>query len=452
MDLFSADFICIILPLQVLVYYNIPDFLRIYWLIIISVAFIISYNWTSVCIAFLVAIIAYTTGNRIANSKGNKRQVWLGCGVLGILILLIVANLNHKDGYFNQIHWIGLSYYGLMSISYLIDVSCNKISVIKSFFHLLIYTIFFPQLTAGPVNEPGKYLSQFDKTYRLKLSELWKASKYIIYGLFCKLVVADRLGDIIDTTINHNKPWSMAELIISSLSYSIQLYFDFSGYSHLVIGIALLFGIQMKGNFNSPYLARTTKEFWKRWHISLSDWFRTYLYIPLGGNKNQLVFPLIIFSIFSLSGLWHGFKWTFVLWGAMHAFHYLLGYYAEKFFKVRSKGLVTVLGVFQWILFLLWINLTWIVFRADSLQTLYGLLNVSLGVIGNIKLQFSFYWLIFSFVCLIIDHSNLSLNIITQSPSNRILLWKEIAFIDFWLIGIFFLAGVGPRQFLYFNF
>ena len=219
---------------------------------------------------------------------------------------------------------VGISFYTFQTLSYTIDIYRKQLKPTSSFLRFATYVAFFPQLVAGPIERAAHLLPQFDKKRKFDFNFAKSGVSLIVWGMFKKVVVADNCAFFANQIFDNATGYSSAELILGVVLFGFQIYGDFSGYSDIAIGIARLFGFDLMTNFRFPYFSRSIPEFWGRWHISLSTWFRDYLYIPLGGNRGSLLFKIRnIFIIFLISGLWHGANWTFVVWGGIHAALYL---------------------------------------------------------------------------------------------------------------------------------
>ena len=456
MDLFSAEYILFLLPVKVVVYRLLPGKWRRHWLGLISLLFLSSFGFSSTAVALLVSQITFRTAIGIAGAGGSRQKKgWVLTGILSIIGMLLLSRVLEENP--GLVYWqsVGLSYYGLMCIAYLADVYSERVDVEVSYPKMVLYTVYFPHLVAGPISRPADLLPQFHNLTLPSRKTLAIALKQILYGLFCKLVVADRMGTLVDPVLDHDGSVDFWPYVLASFGYSIQIYFDFAGYSFLVVGISRLFGLSIINNFNRPYLATTTKEFWKRWHISLTEWLRRYLYLPLGGSRDRRLFPLTIILVFCVSGLWHGFEGRYLVWAMMHAACYLLEHYlglTRVFSKMFSaRGFLYL----RWILFLSWLNLTWAVFRSDrlieALNPVGGTGFVwhafnpgSIAPLGN--------WIAVALIALVVDHAGISEKVIIGERTNNKALLQEIVFLDIWLVSLFLLGGIGSKQVLYFNF
>lgn len=268
--------------------------------------------------------------------EGAARRAWLVAGIIANVAFLLFfkyfaffdANLSTIYGWFGATYersaWkillpIGLSFHTFQSLSYLIEVYRRDQPVERHAGYLSLYVMFFPQLVAGPIERPQNLLHQLRTAHRFDLERTLSGAQLMIWGFFKKLVVADRLAVYVNQVYNDPHTYAGLPLIIATVFFAFQLYCDFSGYSDIAIGTARIFGVNLMENFRRPYFSASFSEFWRRWHISLSTWFRDYLYIPLGGNRVagwRVYFNLML--VFTVSGLWHGANWTFVIWGALH--------------------------------------------------------------------------------------------------------------------------------------
>jgi alginate O-acetyltransferase complex protein AlgI len=267
---------------------------------------------------------------------------------------------------------IGLSFHTFQAMSYTIEVYRGKHKAEKHFGIYALYVMFYPQLVAGPIERPQNILWQFHKNHEFDFEKLKSGLMQMAFGLFKKVVIADRLAMIVDKAYADPKSQNGFTFLIITVLYSFQIYCDFSGYTDIGIGAARTMGIKLVENFNVPYLSRSISEFWSRWHMSLSTWFRDYLYIPLGGNRvgeARKYFNLMV--VFLISGLWHGANWTFIIWGACHGLLLIIENLKDSIFKkthaVIRSGLF--MQVTQTISVFLLVSLAWIFFRSPDLHT-----------------------------------------------------------------------------------
>ena len=290
---------------------------------------------------------------------------------------------------------VGISFYTFQTLSYTIDVYRGQKEVENSFIKFSLYVSFFPQLVAGPIERSTHLLPQLEK-FKYKYEDFIYGSKLIVWGFFKKLVIADRLAIYVNNTYSDVSSSSSLALIAATYFFSFQIFCDFSGYTDIARGISRLFGVDLMHNFKRPYFASSIGEFWKRWHISLSTWFRDYLYIPLGGSRtSQARWFLNILIVFLVSGLWHGANWTFVIWGALHALYFKV----EKVLEIilppkedkKASRIFKMLFTYHLTLF------AWIFFRANDLKHALNIIQkiisdfeISFPTLSNMILKFTF--------------------------------------------------------------
>ena len=276
---------------------------------------------------------------------------------------------------------IGLSFHTFQAMSYTIEVYRGNQKSERNFIRYSLYVMFFPQLVAGPIERPQNILNQFKIKHQFEYKRFADGLKLIAWGVFKKIVVADRLSEMVDYVYNDPTHYFGLPLIISTIFFSIQIYCDFSGYSDIALGSARMMGFDLMKNFDRPYASKSISEFWRRWHISLSTWFKDYLYIPLGGNRVVVwrkYYNLLI--VFTISGLWHGASWNFIIWGGIHGIFLILHSLFEnthylKFSNTKFPQLKKI-NCFISIIFVFCLtSIAWIFFRARSLQDSYHIIN-----------------------------------------------------------------------------
>ncbi|WP_163324846.1 MBOAT family O-acyltransferase [Draconibacterium mangrovi] len=350
---------------------------------------------------------------------------------------------------------VGLSFYVFQSISYLVDIYRKDYQGKNDLISVSLYISFFPKLLAGPIEKVSEFLPQFNIKQSFNFESFFTGIKTILFGLFCKFVLADGLGLSVDESLRNIQALHGAQIFIISVLYSFQIYFDFFGYSILAIGTAKLFNIRLSENFDRPYLSLSLKDFWRRWNITLFQWLRHYLYIPLGGNrvekKRQYVNILIVFII---SGLWHGPTLNFILWGGLHG---VLFIFEDKLFTSR-KNIFSKRFIVQFIHLVFMyvsISLLWLVFRINEF-----------GVLEHVFLKLTDFsnWFIFS-DSLKINYYNISLVLLTfvlqgfklfkkytyQSENTVPYIIREVVSINA-LIFLILTSSAGGAGFIYFNF
>ena len=372
-------------------------------LLLFSYYFIFKADWRfCVCIA-CVTLIAYGT-SILLEKTSNKR--WLYVGIISLVCLLgyfkytnfFINSLRSIVGLdsvtLNIILPLGVSFYVFSALAYLIDVYRGDYPAERNLLIFALYISFFPKLTAGPIVR-GKDFFPRIKEYRGIQWDAFKAGIQIfVFGLFKKIVLADHLGVFVDDVFLVPSAFNTGTVILAAISYSLQIYFDFSGYSDMAIGISKILGFDYKPNFNLPYIAQNVSEFWKRWHISLSSWFQDYLYIPLGGSRKGTARTYINLMIVMLvSGLWHGAGWTFIAWGTLHGI-------ASCVNKAFGKHLKKLGSVVNGIITFVAVTFFWIVFRATSftnaIQMWTGMVTSHTGI------SQPYTWSFFAIGCLIL--------------------------------------------------
>ena len=273
------------------------------------------------------------------------------------------------------IHWplpnldillpIGISFYTFMAVGYVVDVYRGNAKAESNFGIYALFISFFPQVTSGPIGRINQLIPQLKTPQILSYNNVMIGLKQILWGYFMKLCIADRLAIYVNAVFDNLEQHNGVTIFISSIFYSIQIYCDFAGYSLLAIGTARVMGIHLLENFRRPYFSQSVKEFWSRWHISLSTWFRDYVYIPLGGNRvSQFRHLLNLMITFIVSGLWHGANWTFIIWGMIHGTFQIIETLCKRYitFKIYIPSIVKILITF------LSVNFAWIFFRASNIH------------------------------------------------------------------------------------
>ncbi len=312
------------------------------------------------------------------NNKQNQKKAILILGILFSLSFLIYFKYrnfflenyhNIRGENYNLTHLIlpiGISFYTFQSISYLVDVYQNKLKP-SGYKNYLLYMTFFPHLVAGPIVRAKDFLPQIKKKTILNKAKINEALYLIIKGLIKKAIIADFIGQYADSVFSTPNGFTGGEHLVSVLCYSLQIFCDFSGYTDMAIGIALLLGFRLRINFDSPYKALNITNFWRRWHISLSSWLRDYIYIPMGGNRKGLILQLLFLLLTMLiGGFWHGANWKFVFWGAGHGL--LLVFHKLIVLKFPKKTEKIPLKILFWTITFVCVCLLWVPFRAETMN------------------------------------------------------------------------------------
>lgn len=343
--IFNSLSFLIFLPTVFVVYwFLLRDKLRLQnlFLLLVSYVFYGWWDWRFLSLIFASSLVDFVAGRQISTSQNEGfRKIWLSLSLVFNLGLLgffkyfnfFVSELEtlfldagiHTDTFTLQIILaVGISFYTFQTMSYTLDVYHKKLKASDNFVEFAAYVSFFPQLVAGPIERAKALLPQFERARGFDVQQAISGLRLIIWGLFKKVVIADSLAPQVNEIFNNYQDESGATLVLGAIFFAFQIYGDFSGYSDIAIGCAKLLGFELMSNFKFPYFSRDIAEFWRRWHISLSSWFRDYLYIPLGGSRgSKLKTVRNVFIIFLVSGFWHGANWTFIAWGGLHALFFL---------------------------------------------------------------------------------------------------------------------------------
>jgi len=361
-------------------------------LVVASYVFYGWWDWRFLLLIFFSTNVDYFIGLKLLKTEALKQRkvllalsVFVNLGLLGFFKYynFFIDNFVEVFSLFgskiqpntlNIILPVGISFYTFQTLSYTIDVYQKKIEPTKDFIAFSVFVSFFPQLVAGPIERATRLLPQFHKERQFNYHQAKEGIYLIVWGLFKKIVIADTCANYVNEIFANYESMNSLSLLLGAIYFSFQIYGDFSGYSDIAIGTSRLFGIDLMRNFNYPYFSRDIAEFWRRWHISLSTWFRDYLYIPLGGSKGSKFFNLRnIFIIFLVSGFWHGANWTFVVWGLLNALYFIPLFLTKKNRRYLNdvatgrllpsfKELVAISCTF----FLT--TLSWVFFRANTVN------------------------------------------------------------------------------------
>ncbi|MBB6004559.1 MBOAT family protein [Arcicella rosea] len=369
-----------------------------------------------ILILFFTIVIDYFAGIYIEQSKGSNRKLLLivslisNIGILAIFkyynffntnlsYLLHLIEVRNPAPYLKILLPIGLSFHTFQAMSYTIEVYRGNQKAERHFGIYALYVMFYPQLVAGPIERPQNVIHQFYEKHQFNWEKTKSGLMMMAWGLFKKVVIADRLAMVVDSAYNNPSEKNGLSLLVATFFYTFQIYCDFSGYSEIALGSARVMGFELMENFKSPYFSKSISEFWRRWHISLSTWFRDYLYIPIGGNRvaewrryfNQ-------FIVFMISGLWHGAQWTFVIWGSLHGFYLIIASARNKYFPKLILPDNTLGKTINLISTFVLVMLAWVFFRAkDTRDALLILKKISLfsvndsleSPLNNIEILFS---------------------------------------------------------------
>tara|TARA_Y100001954_G_C15802281_1_gene600769 strand:+ start:1281 stop:2729 length:1449 start_codon:yes stop_codon:yes gene_type:complete len=366
---------------------------RAVWTILFSLFFYYKSSGFYFWILIVSTLVDYTLGIYIYNAKKTKRLLYLIISLvsnLGILIYFKYTNffidiINGFGANYKSLDIflpVGISFYTFQTLSYSIDIYRGKLSPEKNILNFAFFVTFFPQLVAGPIVRASEFLPQIRLKLKLSNQNLSKGVFLIGSGLFKKAVISDYISvNYVDRIFDNPLLYSGVENLIGVYAYALQIYCDFSGYSDIAIGLALLLGFYLPINFDSPYQSSSVTEFWRRWHISLSSWLKDYLYISLGGNRKGIIRTYFNLSItMILGGLWHGANWKFVFWGIMHGLMLVVEKIIRSFFRIPKNIIFKILGVLITFHF---VTFCWIFFRAESF-------SVASDILFQIKNNFNF--------------------------------------------------------------
>ncbi len=462
----SLQFVFFFIVVSIL-YYCLRQRGRVWLLLLASCYFYMAFRPIYIVILLITILIDYYAGILIQNSEGRKKKIILivslisNIGFLGFFkyFNFFNDNLTHLFelfGYVNHIPNypfelpIGLSFHTFQAMSYTIEVYRKNQKAEKDFIVYSLYVMFYPQLVAGPIERPQNLLWQFHSYFKYNYENIKEGLIRIAWGLFKKVVIADRLSILVDYCYDNPSEHSGLTLLVATFFFTFQIYCDFSGYSYIAIGAARVMGYNLMENFNAPYFSKSIAEFWKRWHISLSTWFRDYLYIPLGGNrvgKYRLYLNYLI--VFTVSGFWHGAAWTFIIWGALHGLFLVLGIIKNQYFKLtllpeKIRENANVLGTF------LLVSFTWIFFRARGISNAKTIISkiTNLNEYSRFESPFSTNELLFSlFLIGVLLLKDRYFSII--STSNNL---KFYGLFTFLLLVCYFFGVFSSNQFIYFQF
>lgn len=486
-------------PIVIGLYFVIPSKWRKMWLLLASYYFYMSWNAKYVLLIGTSTIATYISGLLLSKCMEEKAAVWkkktiiVSCMILNLGILAVfkygnftidsvnailkMFHMNVIDRKIDLLLPVGISFYTFQALGYIVDVYRGDVEAEKDFCRYALFVSFFPQLVAGPIERSKNLLNQMRGIEKIRL---WNARRVtsgailMVWGFFMKMVISDRIALLVNQVFDNYRVYGSTELILAALGFTIQIYCDFGSYSIIAIGAAKIMGFELMENFNTPYFARNIRDFWSRWHISLSTWFKDYLYIPLGGNrKGKWRKALNLMIVFLVSGLWHGARWNFVAWGGIHGLYQVIGdltrHTKEKIIKrLQIKTECMSWKLLQTVITFSLVVFAWVFFRADSItdalyfikrmlirQTPWALFDGTIYTLGLDATEMNI--LIFSIIVLLLvdlikyrKKINLDEFLFEQN------IWFEWLVLIV-LIGMIFVFGeYGPafdvQQFIYFQF
>ena len=470
--LFNSFQFLIFFPVVTILYFLLPHALRWVLLLIASCVFYMAYIPYYILILAFTIIVDYVAGIGIENAQGYRRKLFLVISLIsniGILAffkyfnflndnLIELGHLLHQPiglKHLSILLPIGLSFHTFQAMSYTIEIYRGNQKAERHFGIFSLYVMFYPQLVAGPIERPQNLLHQFREKHAFNYAQVTDGLKLMLWGFFKKVVIADRLASYVDQVYGNPAGYHGMPIIIATVFFAFQIYCDFSGYTDIAIGAAQVMGFHLMDNFNRPYFSTSISEFWRRWHISLSSWFRDYFYISLGGSRVTIPrWYFNLFITFLVSGLWHGANWTFIIWGALNGLYII----AELALKPVTKRLPKIfrLKALNILITFVLIDFAWIFFRAPSLQ--------NAGLVMKNMFQFSdggLRWAIFDkydfWICVVsilfmewvhyLERHNKMRHFFNDKP--LVFRWAMCIGIlwAIWIYGVF-----GAREFIYFTF
>ena len=486
----SFDFL-VFFPIVTFLYFVLPHKWRWFLLLAASSYFYMAFIPVYILILLATIIVDYFAGILIENAAGRRRKLFLILSIVtNVGFLAIFKYFNFAAGNLTQLaqflHWnysipllsmmlpIGLSFHTFQAMSYTVEVYRGGQKAERHFGIYALYVMFYPQLVAGPIERPQNLLHQFYEKHNFDYERIVSGLKLMMWGMFKKVVIADRVASLVDAVYGDSASFHGPGLAIATILFAFQIYCDFSGYSDIAIGSAKVMGFRLMNNFNRPYSAKSIAEFWQRWHISLSTWFKDYVYIPLGGSRvGARRFYFNVLLVFLLSGFWHGANWTFIVWGALFGIYLIIahataGIRARLVLAMRLNAVPGVHKIFQNIYVFVLVSFGWIFFRSGSLSEAFYIVKH----LGSGWSQLFSHWrdssflnheiflgqgrnrLLLSLVLLIVLETvqylqNKEKIFSFLSRSTPLLRWG-IYVVLFWTI--IFLGKFGERQFIYFVF
>ncbi len=402
---FNSFAFLIFFPLVTLLYFYLPHKYR-WWLLLFSSC--VFYAWFKVeylLILVFTIVVDYFAALWIEREEGSKRKWALIISIIAnVGVLAVFKYANFMIGTVNSIFFrlgketfdlwdillpIGLSFHTFQAMSYTIEVYRGKVPAERNLFRYALYVMFYPQLVAGPIERPQNVIHQYYEEHKFDYHRVVSGLRLMLWGMFKKVVIADRLAIFVEKVYDHPEGFSGLPIITSTIFFGFQIFCDFSGYTDIGLGAARVMGFDLMKNFDRPYFSKSISEFWRRWHISLSSWFRDYVYIPLGGNRVSTFRKYLnLFVVFLLSGLWHGASWNFVIWGSLHGIYLIVGQLTGDLQRrVISMLRIPLLekAIHAGLVFF-FISVAWVFFRASAFSdSIYLLKNMFMSSSHNIQ-------------------------------------------------------------------
>ncbi len=498
---FNSIHFLVFFPVVLLVYFIIPKKLRYLWLLAASYYFYMSWNAEYAILIAFSTVVTYLCAiiiEQFSKEEGKKWLVmkkvtlflaiavnlailfmfkYLDFAIDNLNVILGKVGISMIESDFSLLLPVGISFYTFQALGYVIDVYREDVKAEYNLFKYALFVSFFPQLVAGPIERSGKLLDQLKNTDKIKVwnyENIVKGFMIMMWGFFLKVVIADRAATVVNAVFDEYYAYGSFELVVAIVLFAVQIYCDFASYSTIAVGAAKIMGFELMDNFDTPYFAMSVKEFWRRWHISLSTWFRDYLYIPLGGNRKGTARKYLnTMIVFLTSGLWHGANWTYVVWGGLHGLYQIIGDVTKPVKDKITKKLNVRTGAasYKFIKILITFSLTcltWIFFRADNITTavdyiarIFTQLNpwaLTTGVIYEIGLerQEMNILIIAVAVMIFVDYLKYKRNIRFENIADNQNFWVRglIIFTLIFVVVIFGAYGYSfdSQQFIYFQF
>ena len=410
------------------------------------------WDWKFLSLILIVSAQTYVASTLIFNRPELKKiflaiSIFINLAVLAyfkyanffISEFLDVFSISSTFSLENIILPVGISFYIFQSFTYVLDVFSDRIRPERDPIKYFAFIAFFPQLVAGPIERASRLLPQFRELKGINAANVYEGTKIIIIGLFLKVFIADSIAPMVDIIFANYQTYNGGTLLLGATGFTIQIYGDFAGYSLIAIGVAKIMGFTIMKNFNTPYFSTSIKEFWQRWHISLSSFFKDYLYIPLGGSRiSELITTRNLLLTFAASGLWHGANWTFIVWGIAHG----------SLLIIRRASYFPLNKIFGWFSTMLAVVLLWILFRSESIGDFSSYIHIlltqpGLPEQGQIILVYMFYYLAIDLMLLFYDEQGKT--------------WLSSQFMEAILLAVMLILVVGTmhsevHNFIYFQF
>lgn len=445
-------------------------------LLVASYIFYGSWNWRFLFLLFVSTVLDYYCGRKIYQTDDiRRRRFFLYLSIAGNLTILgffkyfnfFIESFEQLFSLFgmtvhphtlNIILPVGISFYTFQTMSYTLDIYKKQLSPTNKFLDFMLFVAFFPQLVAGPIERAKNLLPQISSPRNMTLDKFFEGCYLIFWGLFLKIFVADNLASLVDPIFEAGITYRGAKVLLAVYAFAFQIYADFDGYSTIARGLGKCMGFDIMLNFNLPYFATNPRDFWQRWHISLSSWFRDYLYIPLGGNRGgKFISSRNLLITMILAGLWHGAAWTFVVWGIYHGILLLVHRFLQPFFNkialLKNRIIKNILAFISVIFCFHLVCIGWLIFRANSITQAWVMfqsifLNIQFTYVGFYYLwgRFIFFsWLVI--LVQLFQYGKKDLMIIMKSPC---VLRAVFYYICFYLLVLY--GRMEGKEFIYFVF